>query len=83
MSFQVFFNGEKWGKLPILKCFPHKKFSPFFPIGSPPVLLGGIFGWYCWGGIDGVVLLSGIVGVVLMEWYCFGGIVWVVLLGWY
>ena len=23
-------NGEKWGKLPILKCFPH--FSLFFPI---------------------------------------------------
>ena len=25
-------NGEKWGKLPIVKCFPHKILSPFFPI---------------------------------------------------
>ena len=25
-------NGEKWGNFPILKWFPHKILSPFFPI---------------------------------------------------
>ena len=29
-------NGGKWGKLPIVKCFPHKILSPFFPIFPHP-----------------------------------------------
>ena len=29
-------NGEKWGKLPIVKCFPHQILSPFFPIFPHP-----------------------------------------------
>ena len=29
-------NGVKWGKLPIVKCFPHEILSPFFPIFPHP-----------------------------------------------